>query len=730
MNIMKSAQGSLSRTLKLTGLATAILSAGSIQAEDVQILGVDDVNRIDNQYIVVLKENSSSINIYADKQSFVNAAAKDVIGNVGAKVRKKYSNALLGFAVTADEEQLEKLQNNPLVKYIEVDKTFTINGSQSNATWGLDRIDQDDIPLDYTYNYAQTGAGVDVYIVDTGINKNHSDFTNRVGAGYDAVDNDSDPADCQGHGSHVAGSTAGTKYGVAKGATIHGVRVLNCEGSGQTSDIIEGIDWVIGNKTGDAVINMSLGGSASQAMDDAAAKSWDAGIVTVVAAGNDNSDACNYSPARSSKAITTGSTDKLDSRSSFSNYGSCVDIFAPGTDITSVKYNDNNGSTTMSGTSMASPHVAGAAALYLEANPGSTPAQVLQGLLTSAISNTLTDVKSGSPNKMLNIDFTGGGTDPEPEPSDLLNGESISIAGGKGSQKVYTFEVPAGATDIAVTMSGGNGDADLYVKRGQEPTNDSYDCRPYNEGNEESCSLTEAGTYYVGITGYAEYSGVSLLGEYTGGDTTIPSKELESGKPKTGIKGTKGSENKFIFNTPKGAQNIKVSMSGGTGDADLYIKLGSEPTTSSYDCRPYKDGNNESCDLTGSGEYHILLLGYTDYNGISLLGQYGDGGGQPTGLENGVAKTNLSGAKDSEVFETFIVPAGASNISIAISGGSGDADLYIKKGSNPTESSYDCRPFKDGNSESCSLSEPGTYHIMLKAYKDYSGISLLGQYDE
>ena len=725
---IKTNQSSLTRTKKLTGLMVAMFASASAVADNVQIMGLNDLNRIDNQYIVVLKDDQSTQSIYADKKSFVSAAANDISTNLGATVRKQYSHAIMGFAVTADAQQLEALKNNPLVKYIEVDKTFTVVDTQNNATWGLDRLDQQDLPLNQTYNYNYSGNGVHVYIVDTGINANHSEFSNRVGSGYDAVDNDSNPNDCQGHGTHVAGTTAGTTFGVAKDATVHGVRVLNCEGSGQTSDIVEGVDWVIQNNSGDAVINMSLGGSASSAMDEAVEKAWDAGIVTVVAAGNDNSDACSYSPARSNKAITTGSTDNQDRRSSFSNYGNCVDIFAPGSDITSAKYDTNNSSTEMSGTSMASPHVAGAAALYLEKNPGSTPAQVLQGLEDNAIQNTITDVKSGSPNLMLNIDFGSGGTDPEPDPIALENGNSLSISGDKDSQNSYTFEVTEGATDISVSMSGGTGDADLYIKKGSQPTTSSYDCRPYKDGNAESCSLDSSGSYYIMVAGYATYQNVSLLGQFSGGTDPEPSNELKNGKVKN-IAGAKNSENRYEFSVPSGSTEISIAMSGGTGDADLYVKLGSAPTTSSYDCRPYKDGNNESCDLTSGGNYHILVVGYETYSGVSLLGQFSEDSTSENELVNGQAKNDQSGSKNEETFYTFTVPAGASNIRVEMSGGTGDADLYIKKGSAPSTSSYDCRPYKDGNNESCSLTDSGIYHVMLRGYETYSGIRLIGSYE-
>ncbi len=286
-----------------------------------------------------------------------------------------------------------------------------INTIQPDAPWGLDRIDQRSLPLDSTFTPAGDGSGVTVYVIDTGIRTTHTEYASRVVAGYDFVDNDSDPSDCDGHGTHVAGTAVGSTYGVAKAASVSGVRVLNCYGNGYTSDVVAGMNWVRTNhSSGDAVVNMSLGGGGSKSIDDAVAALTSANITVVVAAGNSNDDAQYYSPARAATAITVGSTTSTDARSSFSNYGSTVDIFAPGSSILSAWYTSNTASNTLNGTSMASPHVAGAAAVYLGLNTGSTPAQVASALTSVSTTDAVTSAGSGSPDRLLYVaDFSSGG---------------------------------------------------------------------------------------------------------------------------------------------------------------------------------------------------------------------------------------------------------------------------------------------------------------------------------
>ena len=313
-----------------------------------------------------------------------------------------YTRALNGFAGEIADAARGGLMRDARVVDVEPDGVMEASTTQNNPPWGLDRIDQRNRPLSGTYNYTNTGAGVTAYIIDTGINTSHTEFGDRATSGYDAVDGSLPAADCHGHGTHVAGTVGGTTYGVAKGVSLVAVRVLSCSGSGSTSGVIAGINWVTANHAANAVANMSLGGSASTALDNAVRNSIAAGVTYAIAAGNGNfvgiaQDACKYSPARVGEAITVGATDSNDKKASWSNYGSCVDIFAPGVGITSAWYSSNNATNTISGTSMATPHVAGVAALYLQSNPGASPSAVRNALVTDATTGVVTNSKTTNP---------------------------------------------------------------------------------------------------------------------------------------------------------------------------------------------------------------------------------------------------------------------------------------------------------------------------------------------
>ncbi|MER7996554.1 S8 family peptidase [Micromonospora chalcea] len=390
------------RALAVTAAAAAFAAAASTPAlaaptGEIRYAGAADA--VSGSYVVVLKGDAvGTANTLAARTAVPDRAAglaKRYGGNVGTV----WSSALTGYSAKMTAAQARRLAADPAVAYVEQDRVMTTQGTQTGATWGLDRIDQRNLPLNSTFTYPNTASNVRAYIIDTGIRTTHSDFGGRATWGTNTVDTNN--TDCNGHGTHVAGTVGGTTYGVAKGVRLVAVKVLNCSGSGTTAGVISGVNWVTSNAVKPAVANMSLGGGASTTLDNAVANSINSGITYALAAGNSSANACNSSPARVAAAITVGATTSTDARASYSNYGSCVDIFAPGSSITSAWRTSDTATNSISGTSMASPHVAGAAALVLSANTSYTPAQVASYLTSNATTGKVTSPGSGSPNRLL-----------------------------------------------------------------------------------------------------------------------------------------------------------------------------------------------------------------------------------------------------------------------------------------------------------------------------------------
>jgi subtilisin family serine protease len=436
-------------------------------------------------------------------------ATAEVVGD-GGTIGRRYTKVFRGYAAAVSAAQLKSLQADPDVLTVVPDTTLHLTDTETGASWGLDRTDQRALPLDTRYTYNGTGAGVSVFVVDSGVRATHVEFGGRVAGGTDLVDGDADPADCNGHGTHVSGTIGGATYGIAKGVTIIPVRTFDCAGSASASTIVAGFEWVIAHRSGPAVVNFSAGGPANALIDAAAQAVIDAGITLVVAAGNDSDDSCFYSPARVPGALTVGASDSSDTAPVFSDYGDCIDLFAPGVYITSDWNTSDNAINMISGTSMSTPHVVGVAARYLQTHPAAAPAEVADYINGRATPGIVTDALSIN-NRLLYMD---GGLDtgpPPPPPSPV----TPTITGGQVTPNDIVFNnTQPEAYSVTVTSSQPLKMLSAYVRS----PGSSYDFLIFNNPSSDGVTWTDSSVIYNfetrGVWTVSEYS--ALWADATG----------------------------------------------------------------------------------------------------------------------------------------------------------------------------------------------------------------------
>ncbi|MDQ1687044.1 MAG: hypothetical protein QOK42_19, partial [Frankiaceae bacterium] len=542
----------------------------------------------------------------------VGQLAAELTSRYGGTVGFTYSHAIRGFSVRMPAAAAQRLAADPLVAVVSADQVVRVADVQTPAQYDLDRIDQRSATLDNKYTYGATGSGVHAYDIDTGITPGHTDFGGRASVGYDAVGDGQNGIDCNGHGTHTAGTIAGTVHGVAKLASLVGVRVLDCGGSGSSSGIVAGVDWVAAHSIHPAVANMSLGSSlgTDSAIDAAVTGLVNSGVTVAVAAGNGYGnglyaqDACGTSPADVPSAITVSATDNTDTKPVWANTGTCVDLFAPGVGVVSDWYTSNTATSSDDGTSMSAPHVTGAAALYLQANPSATPAQVASYFTSQATAGAVKSPGSGSPNKLL---YVGG----------------ITAGGGGTTNQPPVANFTASTSGLTATLTDTSTDSDGTIASRSWTFGDGAT----GTGSPVSHTYAAAGTYTVtesvtdnGGASASTSKSVTVTASGGGTDPDPATPNLTSGQTANGTSAAVGGFTYFKINVPAGKSQILFNLVGPscgllscTADLDLYGRGGAKPTTTTYSCSAATGSSTESCSVSAptAGWWYVGIYTYS-----------------------------------------------------------------------------------------------------------------------
>lgn len=583
----------------------------------------------EKRYIIKFKDSSPFTVQGANGQMKFAAKAHQLMNKVGARVKLELPQSK-AIAAMLDAKALQALQASGDVDYIEEDPKRYLQAE--STPYGITMVQANQVSDSLTGNRK-------VCIVDTGYDINHEDLISSgvTGDDNDGLGNDTGNwyNDGHGHGTHVAGTIAAIGNN-GKGVVgvnpsgnlgLHIVKVFNDSGSwAYGSNLVAAVNQCV--NAGSNVISMSLGGSGSSTTErNAFISALNNNVLSIAAAGNGGNSSFSY-PASYDEVVSVAAVDSNGNKASFSQYNSQVEIAAPGVSVNSTL--PGNQYASWNGTSMATPHVSGVAALVWSHYTQCSATQIRNALNATAEDRGSAGrdnqygwgiVKAKAAYDYLAAGCDGGGTPPPPPPGDteLANGVTeTGLSGAQGDQDFFFLDVPAGSTNLSFVLSGGSGDADMYVKFGSKPTTSSYDCRPYRNGNNETCNISnvQGGTYWVMLRGYTSYSNTTLTGSFT-----------EPGSGGTGgtfnrsnLSGSSGSWRHYTVEIPAGMATFTVDMAGGSGDADLYVRRGSQPTTSSYDCRPYRWGNTESCNFSNpqSGTWYISVRGYSSYSGVNI----------------------------------------------------------------------------------------------------------------